>query len=68
MTGDDIKTIRKACGVKQIEFADALGVTSRALGNWERDAKPAPSTIVRLVCCIRALGWYGYLDALDMWS
>ncbi len=38
MNGLDIKQIRKKLGMTQSELAKKLGVTSRTIINWEKDA------------------------------
>lgn len=41
ITGDDLRTARERRGWTQRELADALGVTFRSIGNWERGEVPA---------------------------
>ncbi len=36
VTGDDIKALRKRCGLTQDSVAEKLGVRRQTLGNWEK--------------------------------
>lgn len=36
VTGDDIKALRKCCGLTQDSVAEKLGVRRQTLGNWEK--------------------------------
>lgn len=46
-TGANIKTLRKAAGIKVKDMADALGVTQQAVAKWQAGA--ALPTIDNLV-------------------
>lgn len=37
MLNDQIKKLRQATGISQIDLASALGVTKQSISNWEND-------------------------------
>lgn len=46
MTSTEIKELRHLLGLTQEQFADAIGVTRRALTYWESgQRKPSPTSI-----------------------
>lgn len=49
MTGKQIKTLRKACGLTQVEFADKMRVSFATVNRWERGhCGPLPDRLERL--------------------
>lgn len=48
--GRDLRRLRKACGMRQSDFAEALGVSEPAIKKWERhgDRPLTPSTVRRI--------------------
>ena len=65
MNGDRIIALRKEAGVKQGEFAAAIGASPRALRNWEKGANEVPETVANLVRCIERLTWPVFLETLE---
>jgi transcriptional regulator with XRE-family HTH domain len=45
MTGEELKTWRKASGLTQKEAADALGIHYQTLSTYERNFYPIPRTV-----------------------
>lgn len=49
MTGKQIKTLRKACGLTQVEFADKMRVSFATVNRWERGhCGPLPDRLERM--------------------
>lgn len=48
--GARIKKYRKLAGMSQIELAQRLNVTNRAVSNWESGANCADSELIPLIC------------------
>lgn len=47
--GANIAALRKECGMTQLELADKMGVTDKAVSKWERDLScPDVNTIPKL--------------------
>ena len=47
---EEVKKIRLTMGLKQMEFAEALGVTKTTIVNWERGyVIPDPDNIKKLI-------------------
>jgi len=51
---DRIRRARRISGLSQSELADGLGVTTSAVGHWERPGGPYPSTqhLIRISTCL----------------
>jgi len=53
VTGDEVRRVRKALGMTQRTFAEAVGVARNTVARWERDELTVGSTAAIL---IRLLG------------
>ena len=53
MTGDEVRRVRRALGMTQRTFAEAVGVARNTVARWERDELTVGSTAAIL---IRLLG------------
>ena len=50
MTKNQVRKIRLARGLNQVEFWNVLGVSKTAVCNWERGAKePSPDSIKKII-------------------
>lgn len=45
MSGEELRAIRKALRMKQVEFARALGVHPITVSDYERGKKPIPKLV-----------------------
>lgn len=49
MLNEQIKKLRTACGITQVQLAKALGVTKQSVSNWENDnIQPSIDMLIRL--------------------
>lgn len=49
MLNEQIKKLRTACGITQVELAKSLGVTKQSVSNWENDnIQPSIDMLIRL--------------------
>lgn len=49
MLNEQIKKLRTACGITQVELAKLLGVTKQSVSNWENDnILPSIDMLIRL--------------------
>ncbi len=49
MLSENIKNLRKANNLSQVELASALGVTKQCVSNWENDyIQPSIDTLIKL--------------------
>ena len=56
MTSKEIAKIRKGLGMTQEEFAEALGVSSQTVSQWETGYRRASSLAARAIEMLRELG------------
>ncbi|MBQ3124007.1 MAG: helix-turn-helix transcriptional regulator [Clostridia bacterium] len=49
MLNEQIKKLRTACGITQVQLAKSLGVTKQSVSNWENDnIQPSIDMLIRL--------------------
>lgn len=48
MSPEEIRTIRKALGMTQEQFAHAIGVTCGTVNRWEKGIKPSKLAIEKM--------------------
>ncbi|MDE2103368.1 MAG: helix-turn-helix domain-containing protein [Patescibacteria group bacterium] len=49
MTGTEFKSVLKALGISQAEFARRIGYTSRTVNQWASGSWPVPLVVQRLL-------------------
>ena len=48
--GKNLKAIRKACGISQIEFAEKMSTTQQRVSEWECDkVEPSLYNIIKII-------------------
>ena len=49
MLNEQIKKLRMACGITQVQLANSLGVTKQSVSNWENDnIQPSIDMLIRI--------------------
>ncbi len=49
MLNEQIKKLRTACGISQVQLAKHLGVTKQSISNWENDnIQPSIDMLIKL--------------------
>lgn len=49
MLNEQIKKLRTACGITQVQLANSLGVTKQSVSNWENDnIQPSIDMLIRI--------------------
>ena len=49
MLNEQIKKLRMACGITQVQLAKSLGVTKQSVSNWENDnIQPSIDMLIRI--------------------
>jgi len=49
MTGNELRRIRESLGLRQVDMADAVGVTGNTVARWERGEMAIRETVARLI-------------------